>query len=421
MATIIEMPKLSDTMTTGTVVKWLKNEGETVKSGDIIALVETDKATMDLEVFEDGVLLKIVAPVGAQVPCKGPIAVVGAKGESFEEALRQVATPLAEAAPVAVPNAPTTSSAPPASAPQAITPAPMPLVSTGRSKASPLAKKIAHEMGLSLDKLKGTGPGGRIVKRDVLAAPPANSGNGSGWGLHAAGPIAKDERIPMTNMRQTIARRLVESKSQIPHFYLTVEIDAAPLVELRTKLNETFAKAPKPFKLSLNDFVMKAAVEAIRKVPSVNASYEGDTVRQFGDVQLAFAVAIEGGLITPIIREAQNKNLPQISEETKALATRAKEGKLKPEDYIGGTFTISNLGMFGIDQFNAIINPPQAAILAVGNVVKKPVVDAKDQIVVGHRLTITLSCDHRVVDGAVAAQFMSELRRFIETPALLLI
>lgn len=425
MANIISMPKLSDTMTTGTVVKWLKNEGDKIEPGDVLALIETDKATMDLEAFESGYLLKIAAPAGASVPCKAAIGVIGAKDEKFDSSLL-VATPVGEslvAAPVPSSNVSallTTSPIPVSTG----APAPTAASSTERVKASPLAKKVAQELGVPLSGLAGSGPGGRVVKKDVLAAGSngsATAGGGTGWGLHPVGPIAKEERIVLTNMRQTIARRLLESKTQIPHFYLTIEVDAAPMVELRAQLNDGFAKLPKPFKLSLNDFVMKASTEALRRVPAVNASFEGDAIHQFPDVHLAFAVAIEGGLITPIIRAAQNKNLKQISDDTKSLAAKAKDGKLKPEEYMGGTFTISNLGMYGIDQFNAIVNPPQAAILAVGNVVKKPVVNAADQIVVGQRLNLTLSCDHRVVDGAIGAQFLSELRRLIESPALLLL
>ncbi len=420
MPTIIEMPKLSDTMTTGTVVKWLKNEGDVVKSGDIVALIETDKSTMDLEVFDSGTLLKIIAPAGAVVSCKGPIGVIGAKGEKIDESLLKPALVGAASAP-----APGAASMTPSSSSSSINvPKDAPSSSSSRIKASPLAKKVAKEVGVDLDRLSGSGPSGRIVRSDVLSASANGSSIAAGasnWGVSTPGQIAREERVILTNIRQTIARRLLESKTQIPHFYLSIEIDASHLVNLRSSLNETLGKLAKPYKLSLNDFIMKASVEAIRKIPAVNASFEGDAIHQFGDIQLAFAVAIDGGLITPIIRQAQEKNLKSLSDETKVLAAKAKEGKLKPEEYTGGTFTISNLGMYGIDQFNAIINPPQAAILAVGNVLKKPVVNDQDQIVVGHRLTLTLSCDHRVVDGAIGAQFLNELRRLLENPALLLL
>jgi pyruvate dehydrogenase E2 component (dihydrolipoamide acetyltransferase) len=233
--------------------------------------------------------------------------------------------------------------------------------------------------------------------------------------------VAKEGSTKLTTMRSVIAKRLLESKTTIPHFYLEIEVDAKPMLELRAQLNETLGKLTPPVKLSLNDLVLKAAAEAVRRVPGVNASFEGDSIRQFADVQLSFAVAIAEGLITPIIKEAQNKSLLQISGEAKSLAAKAKDGKLKPEEFQGGTFTVSNLGMLGIDSFCAIINPPQAAILAVGNIVKKPVVDANDNIVVGLRQSFTLSCDHRVVDGAVGAAYLKELRELIEKPALLLL
>jgi len=286
-------------------------------------------------------------------------------------------------------------------------------------KASPLAKKIAADTGVSLANLTGSGPGGRIVKKDVLGAPAGGSGGGSS--IYAKGPIAKDGSTKLTTMRSVIAKRLLESKTTIPHFYLEIEVDAKPMLDLRVQLNDSLGKLAKPIKLSLNDLVLKAAAEAVRRVPAVNASFEGDSIRQFPDVQLSFAVAIAEGLITPIIKEAQNKSLIQISGEAKSLAAKAKEGKLKPEEFQGGTFTVSNLGMLGIDSFSAIINPPQAAILAVGNIVKKAVVDANDNIVVGHRQSITLSCDHRVVDGAVGAAYLKELRELLEKPALLLL
>jgi pyruvate dehydrogenase E2 component (dihydrolipoamide acetyltransferase) len=292
----------------------------------------------------------------------------------------------------------------------------------GRVKASPLAKKVAAEKGVALAALTGSGPGGRIVKKDVLNAPAnGHAPGGGGSSIYAAGPVAQEGSTKLTTMRSVIAKRLLESKTTIPHFYLEIEVDAKPLLELRAQLNESLGKMKPPVKLSLNDFVLKAAAEAVRRVPAVNASFEGDSIRQFANVQLSFAVAIAEGLITPIIKEAQNKSLIQISGEAKALAAKAKEGKLKPDEFQGGTFTVSNLGMLGIDSFSAIINPPQAAILAVGNIVKKAVVGANDEIVVGHRQSITLSCDHRVVDGAVGAAYLKELRELLEKPALLLL
>jgi pyruvate dehydrogenase E2 component (dihydrolipoamide acetyltransferase) len=434
MATLITMPKLSDTMTTGTVVKWLKKEGDAIESGDVIAEIETDKTTMALQAFDSGTLLKIVAAAGAQVPCMAPVGVVGEKGEKIDESLLNsapAATPPAQppaktngaSTPAAVPPQ---SPAPPAkpAAPAASAPAPQSTIrnpqSEIRAKASPLAKKVARELNVDLSQAQGTGPGGRIVKKDVLDLQAAG-GTGSGWGIHPKGPIAQAGRTPLSTMRRIIATRLVESKTQIPHIYLTIEVDAAPLVALRQELNASFEKLPKPFKLSLNDFIMKATAEAIRLNPAVNASFTGDAIEQYPSVHLAFAAAIPDGLITPIVRDAQDKTIKQISDEVKALAGKAKEGKLQPSEFQGGTFTVSNLGMYGIDQFDAIINPPQAAILAVANVVKKPVVHESGEIVAGQRLNLTLSCDHRVVDGAVGAAFLRSLRELIEKPAQLLL
>jgi pyruvate dehydrogenase E2 component (dihydrolipoamide acetyltransferase) len=407
------MPKLSDTMTTGTIVNWLKKEGDTIAVGDVIAEVETDKATMDVEAFDEGTLLKIVAPAGEAVPCKSAIAVIGKKDEKFDEALLKKGPAVAPAQ-----EAPkeTKTEAPSASVAVAPTVTPSTAPSGGKVKASPLAKKVAAEKGVNLANLSGTGPGGRIVKKDVLASP--SGGGGGGWGLNAAGPIAPEGKKPLSSMRRVIAQRLLESKTTIPHFYLTIEVDAEPLVLLRTALNKSLEKSG--VKLSLNDFVLKATVESIRRAPAVNASFSPDGVIQYGGVHLAFAVAIADGLITPVIKDAQNKNLRQISEEAKVLAGKAKDGKLKPEEFQGGTFTVSNLGAWGIDSFYAIVNPPQAGILAVGNVVKKPVVK-NDQIVVGQRMNVALSGDHRVIDGAVGAEFLKALREMLENPALLLL
>jgi len=423
MADIIEMPKLSDTMTEGRVVKWLKKEGDQVKEGDVIAEIETDKATMDMEVFTSGVLLKIVVPEGVSAPCKSPVAFVGLAGEKIDDSLWKGApaveakeeAPKKEAAPEpAKSSAPTPSKAPTVSIATPVT------VFGGTVKASPLAKKIAAELNVNLTNLTGSGPGGRIVRADVLKAQQTG-GAGSDWGLHPIGPIAKEERIAMSGMRKTIAKRLTESKQQIPHFYVEMEVDMGPAMVLRATLNTKLEKLPKPVKLSFNDFVLKACAEGIRKIPAINCSFEEDAIHQFSSVHLAFGVAIPGGLITPIIRDAQNKSLKAISEEAKELAGKAKASKLKPEEYTNGTFTVSNLGMFGVDRFSAIVNPPQAAILAVGNIVKKPVVDANDNIVVGHRMSLVLSADHRVVDGADGALFLKEVKELLESPALLLV
>jgi pyruvate dehydrogenase E2 component (dihydrolipoamide acetyltransferase) len=422
MAKDILMPLLSPSMTEGTLVKWLKKEGDAVKSGEVIAEVETDKATMDLEAFDSGILRKILVQEGTKVPVQSRIGLIGTKDEKIDDAAPAAPAPSAPAveakgAPAPEPKA--SEAAKPA--PTATAPAPVAVPSSGRVKASPLAKKIAADKGVALASLTGSGPNGRIVKNDVLNAPANGHAPGAGRSIFGAGPVAKEGSTKLSTMRSVIAKRLLESKTTIPHFYLEIEVDAKPMMELRAQLNETLGKLTPPVKLSLNDLVLKAAAEAVRRVPAVNASFEGDSIRQFPDVQLSFAVAIAEGLITPIIKEAQNKSLIQISAEAKSLAGKAKEGKLKPDEFQGGTFTVSNLGMLGIDSFCAIINPPQAAILAVGNIVKKPVVDANDNIVVGLRQSFTLSCDHRVVDGAVGAAYLKELRELIEKPALLLL
>jgi pyruvate dehydrogenase E2 component (dihydrolipoamide acetyltransferase) len=422
MAKDILMPLLSPSMTEGTLVKWIKKEGDAVKSGDVLAEVETDKATMDLEAFDAGFLRKILVQEGERVPINTRIGIIGGKDEKIDASAPAPAAavaPAVEAPPKQAEAAASTSA--PVPAPAAVATAPAAPANGGRIKASPLAKKIALEKHVDLSRLTGSGPGGRIVKTDVLTAPANGSAPRGGGSLFPAGPIAREGTTKLTTMRSVIAKRLLESKTQIPHFYLEIEIDAKPLIDLRTQLNDTLGKLQPPVKLSFNDFVLKAAAEAVRRVPAVNASFEGDSIRQFGDVSLSFAVAIAEGLITPIIREAQNKSLVQISGEAKSLAAKAKDGKLKPEEFQGGTFTVSNLGMLGIDRFSAIINPPQAAILAVGNIVKQPVVGPGDSIVVGHRQSITLSCDHRVVDGAVGAAYLKELRDLLEKPALLLL
>jgi pyruvate dehydrogenase E2 component (dihydrolipoamide acetyltransferase) len=421
MANIIEMPKLSDTMTVGTLVKWLKKEGDAVKSGDMLAEVETDKATMELESFFAGTLLKIFAPAGAQVAIGSGLCAIGKPGEKVEAPTVAPAAKTA-AAPAPAP-APTPAAAVSAPAPQ---PAPAPSVPVaaakdGRAKISPLARKLATEKGINPAAIDGSGPGGRIVRADVLAAEKAPSAGKSATAigaLNAKGPIQEERTVPVSNMRGAIARRLLESKTQLPHFYLEIEIDASPLLALREQLNTALEKDG--VKLSVNDFVLKASAEALRRVPQVNGSWEGSQIRYFGAAHVSFAVAIDDGLITPVIRDAHQKSVFQISAEAKSLGKQAKEKKLKPEQFTGGTFCVSNLGMMGIPRFSAIINPPNAAILAVGTTVKKPVVKG-DAIVVGQTMTLTLSCDHRVVDGAVGAQYLGALKSLLEAPALLLI
>lgn len=439
MANIIDMPKLSDTMSVGTLVKWLKNEGDAVKSGDMLAEVETDKATMELESFFDGTLIKIFAPAGAQVSIGAALCAIGQPGEQVEAPgapapKAPAAAPAAPAAPVAPVAAPAAAPATPAPAPAATpAPAPAPAAPEGRVKISPLAKKIAAQNSLNVAGLAGTGPHGRIVKADVLAAianpallqgkPAASAAAKSGATFTGGtpsrtGPLQEDRTVPATNMRATIAKRLLEAKTTIPHFYLEIEVDAEPLLALRAQLNEGLAA--EGVKLSVNDFVLKASAEALRRVPGVNASWTGTGIQYFGAAHVSFAVAIEDGLITPVIRDAHTKSVFAISAEAKPLGKRAKEKKLKPDEFTGGTFCVSNLGMMGVTKFSAIINPPNSAILAVGTTVTKPVVK-NGAIVVGQTMTLTLSCDHRVVDGALGAEFLAALKNLLEKPALLLV
>jgi pyruvate dehydrogenase E2 component (dihydrolipoamide acetyltransferase) len=438
MAEIIDMPKLSDTMSVGTLIKWLKKEGDAVKSGDMLAEVETDKATMELESFFTGTLIKIFAPAGAQVAIGAALCAIGNPGEVVEAPVTPApkadsgaaATP-PQSAPVATPVPAPVVAPVPTAAPIPVASSPTPLASgpaESRLKISPLARIIASNEKIDPARLTGSGPHGRIVKADVLAAAanpallaPASqiSNPKSQFGaLGAKGPIQQDRTVPASNMRATIAKRLVEAKSQIPHFYLEIEVDAEPLLAVRTQLNTAFEK--EGVKLSVNDFILKASADALRRVPGVNASWVGTGIQYHGAAHVSFAVAIEDGLITPVIRDTHTKSIFQISSEAKPLGKRAKEKKLKPEEFTGGTFCVSNLGMMGIERFSAIINPPNAAILAVGTTVTKPVVK-NGVIAVGQTMVLTLSCDHRVVDGALGAQFLAAIKDLLEKPALLLV
>ncbi len=420
MANIIEMPKLSDTMTVGTLIKWLKKEGDAVKAGDMLAEVETDKATMELESFFDGTLLKIFAAAGSQVALGAALCAIGKPGEKVE-------APAATPAPTAAAPA-TAAPAPVAVAPAAPVAAPTPVAAPvptagERIKISPLAKKLAAEKKIDPARVTGSGPGGRIVRADILAAeknPPAAKAGGtfSGGALAPKGPVQEERLVPVSTMRGVIAKRMLESTTQIPYVYLDIEMDAAPLLALREQLNTGLEK--EGVKLSVNDFILKASAEALRRVPAVNCSWEGTHIRHHGAAHVAFAVAMEDGLITPVIRDAHLKSIFQISTEAKSLGKKAKEKKLVPAEFTGGTFCVSNLGMMGIPKFTAIINPPNAAILAIGTTVTKPVVK-NGQIVVGQTLTVTLSCDHRVFDGAVGARYLGALKTLLESPALLLV
>ena len=420
MAIYIEMPKLSDTMTEGTLLKWRKNEGDKVETGDVLAEIETDKATMEMEAFDDGILHQHLLAAGGKAAVGAKIGLLLQKGEA----------PPAEGA--AIPDSPKTTAAKadiiaevPAARPSAQAASTPAASGTGaRVKASPLAKKIAAEKGVALSALSGSGPGGRIVAKDVQGAEAGGTPNAQRSTPNVQVPSMPagegDQRIPLSGMRRVIAERLLASKSTIPHFYLNIEVDAGPLMKFRAEANAA-SEAAGGAKLTVNDFVLKAVVAAAVKVPAVNASFAGDAIIQYGSVHLSVAIAVEDGLVTPVIRDAQKRTLREISEAVKDLATRARGKKLKPEEYAGGTLTVSNLGSYGIESFSAIINPPQALIIAIGAIVKKPVVNAKNEIVAGQRLAIGLSADHRVVDGAVGAQYLAELRRLIESPALMLL
>jgi pyruvate dehydrogenase E2 component (dihydrolipoamide acetyltransferase) len=424
------MPKLSDTMTVGTLVKWLKKEGDVIKTGDMLAEVETDKATMELESYFDGTLLKIFSPAGAQLPIGAALCAIGKPGEKVEAPAPKAAPTVAVAAPVVSAPAPAAVAVlAPAPAPKPAAPA-APAAPAGRVKISPLARKLAEEKRIDFTRVKGTGPGGRIVRADILAAEknpppaaakPARADAAPAWGYRSVldkSPVQAESFAPASNMRATIARRLLEAKTTIPHFYLDIEVDAAPLLALREQLNAGLAKDG--VKLSVNDFVLKAAAAALRAIPGVNTSWTGTGIQSHSAIHVSFAVAIEDGLITPVIRDTDGKTLFQISAEAKSLGGRAKDKKLQPAEFTGGTFCVSNLGMAGVDRFCAIINPPNAAILAVGATVKKPVVK-DDEIVIGQRMTLTLSCDHRVVDGLLGAKFLNAVKAHLESPSLLLL
>ena len=412
----IEMPKLSDTMEEGTVVRWLKKEGEEVEIGDIIAEIETDKATMEMEAFDEGTLSSISVPEGGRAPVGSVIAILLEDGESTDDSAAAPAptpaakTPAAIAAPVAAPTATNDG---------------------GRLKVSPLARKIAAAEGIDLSTVTGTGPGGRIVKTDLSGAAASAPAAATPAPVAAptpakAAPVplspvasGEDKRVELSSMRKIIAGRLLLSKTTIPHFYLHLEVDAAPLMELRKQINAQ-SEASHGNKYSVNDFVVKALINASVSVPEVNASFNGDHIVQFSHVGVSIAIAVEDGLVTPVVKNAEHKSLLAISTEIKEMAVRARDKKLLPNDFDNGTVTISNLGAWGIESFDAIVNPPQAAILSVGTIVEKPVV--KDgTIVPGLLMNLGVSCDHRVVDGAVGAKFLSEIKRLLENPALMLI
>jgi len=429
----ILMPALSPTMTEGNLARWLKKEGDAVKPGDVIAEIETDKATMEVEAADEGKLGRILVAEGSQgVKVNDVIAVLLEEGESPGDIKAPAAAaPKAEAAPAKA-EAPKSAPASPAPAAQAPAPRAAAPASGERQFVSPLAKRLAQQHGLDLSRIVGSGPHGRVVKADVdkaatgggaKAAPAAVKGMPSAPGMPGTPAFGEPQfdLVAHTSMRKTIARRLQESKQFVPHFYLTIDCEIDRLLKAREEINSAAPKEGRgAFKLSVNDFVIKASAVALKQVPAANASWSDDGVKLYKSADISVAVAIPNGLITPIIRNAEDKRMSEISNEMKALAARAKDGKLKPEDYTGGSFSVSNLGMFGIKGFAAIINPPQGCILSVGAGEQRAVVKS-GQLAVATVMSCTLSVDHRVVDGAIGAEFMAAFRKLIENPLSMLV
>jgi len=419
MAEVIRMPRMSDTMEEGVIVSWLKKEGEPVKTGDLLAEIETDKATMDFESLWEGTLLHIGAKEGEAIPIDGIIAVIGKKGEDFKAALAEAGN----AAPETSAPADNTSSAEPAvsaaSAPNApaktAAPASTSDSDADRLKASPLAKAMAKESGIDIASIKGTGDQGRIVRRDVEAA--IETGGSEAPAVSVAPVFGQEsyEEVNISQMRKTIARRLAESKFSAPHFYLTIEINMGRASDARQRILEMSGE-----KVSFNDMVVKACAMALRKHPAVNSSWMGDKIRRNHHIHVGVAVAVSEGLLVPVIRHTDLKSMTQINAEVKVLAAKAKDKKLQPDEMQGNTFTISNLGMFGIEEFTAIINPPDACILAIGAIIEKPIIQ-NGQVVAGKMMKVTLSCDHRVVDGATGAQFLQTVKQYLEEPMMMLV
>ncbi len=435
MATRVHMEALSPTMEEGQVVKWLKEEGDAVAQGEILAEIETDKATMELVARGEGVLRKVFVAEGAAAPVGDVIAVIGAEDEdiaalveslgaggkpgSAEAGAKPAAAPVGEPEPAgatAVATPATTAATPSAAAPAPTVPAaPVAAAPGGRIKASPVARRLAGELGVDLAAVSGSGPNGRVIKRDVEAAAAAAPV------AVAATPVLPDTEfvdVPLSQMRKTVARRLAESLGPVPHFFLTVDVDMTRALQARVRVNELLAA--QGARASLNDMVIKATAVALTHHADCNAWWQGDSIRRFNRVHMGVAVAVPDGLITPVVRDAHAKGLAQISTEIRELAGRAREKKLQPHEYTGSTFSISNLGMFGIEEFTAVINPPEAGIIAVGAVEERPVV-VDGQVVVQPRMRVTMSCDHRVIDGAQGARFLATLKSFLEEPAAILI
>lgn len=417
MAEVIRMPKMSDTMTEGVIVSWLKQVGDDIKVGDILAEVETDKATMELENFVKGTLLHIGIPAGGSVPVDALIAIVGQKGEDISALLESGAAAPAKKEEAKAEEPKTENKT------TAETSAPAPVANNtedGRVKASPLAKKIAEEKGISLNQIAGSGDGGRIVKRDVETFTPNKAAAASNvsapvYNIPAVVGTESYDEVPVSQMRKVIARRLSDSLFTAPHFFLTMEINMDNVNAARKTIN-----ADGDVKLSVNDFIVKAVAASLRKNPKVNSSWLGDKIRYNHHIHIGVAVAIEDGLIVPVVKFADSKSLSHISAEVKQLADKAKNKKLQPNEFEGNTFTISNLGMYGIEEFTAIINPPDACILAVGGS-KETVIVENGQMKVATVMKVTLSCDHRVVDGAVGSTFLKTLKELLENPVKLLV
>lgn len=419
MAVAIQLPALSPTMEDGRINKWLKKEGDQITPGMAIAECETDKSNLEIESTDAGTLIKIVVPEGGRVPVGGTIGWLGKPGEKVPDAPAAAAKPAEKpAAPAAAPQpaAPAPQPAAPAvPAPQAVPAAPPPAANgDGRVRSSPLARRIADEKGLDLRSITGSGPQGRIVKRDVEAGKAAASAKPASPTPYVAGVRLPPTELEVSGMRRTIAQRLGEVKRGVPHFYLTCDLEMDQALALK---DEATAMGNK---ISVNDIIVKAVAVAVRRFPRVNQVFLGDRIQQLHNVDVGVAVAIEDGLVTPIVKDADAKSLSAIAAEIRELAGRAKKRALKPDEYQGGSITVSNLGMFGIDEFSAIINPPQSCILAAGKVEPRPVV-RDGEIVVRQMMKVTLSADHRIVDGAVGAQFLLELRGLLEHPFRLLI
>ena len=420
MADFVQLIQLSPTMEEGLIVSWSKKPGDKISTGDIIAEVETDKATMEMESYFDGILLEIFVPAGSTAKVGTALAVIGKAGESYT--VPGAAPAKAAAAPAAAPS-PTAAAPAPAAAP----------VATGRLLSSPLARQVAQEAGVAIETLQGSGPAGRIIRRDVeaaatapvaaapaapRAATPAPAPRSTQPGAIRTAPEGRVE--PLSQMRKAISRNLTAAWTA-PAFTLTREVAMEATLAARQQVNEALAAQKSDTKVSVNDFVVAAAARALRDVPEMNAAYVEETIHLYDSVDIGIAVAIEGGLITPVIRDADRKGLRALAEEAKALAERGRNKKLAPHEFTGATFSISNLGMFGIDHFTAVLAPPAAGILAVGRTRAIPVVDAKQNLVVGQRMNVTITCDHRAVDGAVGARFLQRFAAYLESPALLLL